>query len=152
MKREMKRAVSPVITTVLLILLVIVLAAIIFLWAKGFNSEAISKSISGSEPRAISLVCDDVKLSATISGSDLSIVNQGNVPVYKVGIRSGNGAQSTITEKEINLGAGSTTVVSDVDTTGIDKIEVIPILLGQKEDNTYEQYSCPKDNWQVITI
>jgi len=38
-----KKAVSPVVATVLLILIVVILAVIVFLWARGFIGESLTK-------------------------------------------------------------------------------------------------------------
>jgi len=77
-----KKAISPVVTTILLVMIAIVLALIILLWARGFIKETLMKF---GEP--IERACEQVNLQVSISGSELSVINQGSVPVYKLAVR-----------------------------------------------------------------
>lgn len=146
-----KKAVSPVIATTLLVLIVLVLAAIIILFARGFVSEAVTKSIRGGPQQAIEQVCDEVSFDASLSGSEVSIVNRGDVAIYKIGAQKVGGPDVTINEYEVNLLSGETSSFT-IDTTGADEINIIPILLGGTEGGELQQYSCPKRFWQVFVL
>ena len=81
-----KKGLSPVITTVLLIVLVIVIIGIIFLWFSGMVEEGVTKF-----GKNIQMVCDDVDFDASYSSDTISIVNNGNTPLYDVNIKAGTG-------------------------------------------------------------
>jgi len=151
MKKE-KKALSPVITTILLIALVLVLAAIIFLWARGFVQEQVTKF-----NRPIDEKCQEVELSGSVSGSSIILTNIGSVPVYKVGVRKSGGARTVIKAKEVNIIAGGTETINLAelgitieDTT---EINIIPILLGKSEKDEIIEYTCSsKTDWETIRI
>lgn len=142
MNLKSKRALSPVITTILLIMLAVVLAVTVLLWARGFMGESLSKF---DEP--IERACEQVNLIASLSGNQLSIINQGTVPVYKIGVSIVTDSKTEIIElEEINFLQGSSKIISDARlSSGVDKI--IPILLGTGNSGVVKQYSCPKANW-----
>ncbi len=133
-----KRGLSPVITTVLLIALTIVIISVIFLWFRGMVEEGVTKF-----GKNIQLVCDDVDFEASYSSSSgtLSIVNNGNVPIYRVNIRlSQAGSYQTKDIKDLSggkswpdtgLAQGGTfsgNIGSDVGSA--DTIIVLPVLIG----------------------
>ena len=86
MRKVNKRGLSPVIATVLLISIALVLAVIIFLWAKSFVGEAVSKEKYGR----IELACADIifraEAFATSPGyaQTIDIVNGGGSDTDKV--------------------------------------------------------------------
>ena len=94
-----KKAISPVITTVLLILMVLVLSTIIIIWWKSFLGESITKlDESSNKQKSIEQFCSRVILDATLSGTNVTIVNTGSIPVYKVGFQ-----KTTTTGSEIKI-------------------------------------------------
>lgn len=138
-----RRALSPVITTVLLILVAVILALIIWLWARGLVGEQLTK-FSGTEDRHIEEVCEGVIIRASISGSSIIVTNDGNIPVYKIGIIvSGFGSSNTVTSNELNMITGST---KTVEVTNPDKVsKIYPILLGKAQNEELHEYSCRKN-------
>jgi flagellin-like protein len=147
-----KRGLSPVIATVLLISIALVLAIIIFLWARSFIGEGLEK-----EGRAIDKSCENVvfRAEASVSGG-LDIENLGNVAIYGVEIRTIDSSAGTeIKQSEefpntltidrtanvnLPLGVGSG-----------NRIVVVPILLGEKGDQT-GIYVCDKDYGFETTV
>ena len=149
MKKDvMKKGVSPVIATVLLIAMVVVIGLIIFLWFRGFVGERVTKF-----EQNIDLTCGEVKFTAEYDSSSerLSVVNTGNVPIYKMKAQVFNaGGHSTydIDSNQEGLdwpasGLGSigafSAVVDDLVGSTFDKIVLIPVLRGSsdKGDRTY---------------
>ena len=84
-----KKGLSPVIATVLLISIVVVIALIILLWAMSFFREVIQKQGKSAEQ-----ACGEVDLEASLNGDSLSVINNGNIPVYAVKIRKKTGVQN----------------------------------------------------------
>ena len=143
-----KRGISPVIATVLLIAMVVVVASIVFIWFRGMVGESVTKF----DGKNIKLVCDDVEFDASYSSSGiLSIVNTGNVPIFRMDIKlSEAGGYHT---EEINsddysgwdktgLGLGGTFSGSIIDLEdSVQKITLIPILVGTSDKGT-RTYVC----------
>ena len=153
-----KRGISPVIATVLLILLGVILAVIIFLWARSFVSETAQKDI-GEGPEAVELFCDDIKFDAEayLEGDNVivSVVNQGNVPLYGIEIKTkGVGYTKVIDAQPFSdtLTSGSnqqaTFEKGDLD-KGVDLL-ISPILLG-KVGETPKAYTCEEDVYSIET-
>lgn len=146
--KDTKKAVSPIITTVLLILIAIVLAIIILIWARGFISEKISKFVPAqSQDRPITEACDGVILAAGVSGNnELSIINQGDIPVYKLGVRvvDSDSGDATIVEYDTTgLNAGQTKLLpTPTQSLSGKKISIVPILIGKSEKKGIVEYNC----------
>ncbi len=138
-----KRAISPLITTILLVMLAIILAVIFLLWARGFVKEAVVKF---GEP--IERSCDKVDIKVALTGSELSIINQGDISVYKLGIRASGAGTSNITIlDEMNFLPGSSRTFSDSRISAQTAEKAIPILLGSTKDGSTHEYQCPSQNW-----
>ncbi len=134
MKLE-KRGVSPVIATVLLILIVLISAMIVFLWARGFVAEAVTKQDKPAEQACQEIAFDGVKL----SGNKIQVSNTGNIPIYRFEIRE-TAAGRTVTEQTQQvLDAGQ---ALEIELSGdFDRTEVIPVILG-KAGNVKKAYTC----------
>lgn len=124
-----KRGLSPVVASVLMILLVIVLAVIIFLWARGFIGERIEKF-----GKPIEEICGEVNFDVFRDGSELEIINRGNVDIRHLDIKlfdtRGN---SEVNKFNIPIDAGETAgghVTLEMDSGTPDKIIVYPVLVG----------------------
>jgi len=125
-----KKAVSPVIATVLLIVVAIALFVIIFVWMKGFQKETIMK-----RGTAIENICPQVKFTAQKSGTQLQILNTGDIAIQSFKIVDGNGtAHDAPANSTEPLMAGETLTTSCSGNT-----KIIPILKGQStsDKNTY---------------
>ncbi len=135
-KRFKKKGLSPIITTVLLIALTIAITAIVFLWFRGMVEEGVTKF-----GKNIKLVCDDVQFDATYSSGTLNIVNNGNVPIFRVNIKTSQaGSYQTRDIKDLNAGSSwpdtglaqggtfSGNIGSDVGSAN--GISVLPVLIG----------------------
>ena len=128
-----KKGVSPVIAAVLLIAMIVVSASIIFIWFRGMVGESVTKF-----GKNIRLVCDDVEFDASYSSGTLSLVNTGNVPIYKMNMKKiGKGEHSTeeieIDSEGVGLKQGGTFSGSVSVGSGIQKIMLIPILIGNSD-------------------
>jgi len=136
--KKSKKAVSPVIVTMVLIMLAIILAVIVFVWARGYIGEQISKF---NAPIADS--CANVVMSGVVSGNDVLVTNNGNVPLFKVGIRvkepSGNSAIEYI---KVNLFQGSTLTITSSKTLSGNNVDLIPVLLGRTTKGSAGEYIC----------
>jgi flagellin-like protein len=131
-----KKGISPVIATVLLIAMVIVIGLLIFLWAKSFQEEAITKF--GGEN--VKLSCGKVTFEAdySISEKKLFILNLGNVPIFEIKAkiyRDGSHETKDLGElsdwPEIGLPQGAT-FSENVDSSflGAERVVLIPALRG----------------------
>ena len=149
-----KRGLSPVIATVLLIAMVIVLALIIFLWFRGMAQEAITKF----DNKNVELVCEDVDLDVSYSGGTLLVQNNGQVPVYDMNLRQeGGGSHSTAKiersegwpTKGLNPGR---TFSAPMTFTDVDKLVLIPVLIGNNEDGVAKTYVCDKRHGTEVTL
>jgi flagellin-like protein len=148
-----KRGLSPIITTILLILLALVLAAIILLWARGFIQEKVSKFIPTSgEDRPIDEACEAVSLQIAITGNnELSIINKGDIPLYKLSIKIADSTSRTSTTQENSqvkgLSAGQSLVIQTDSSQPLlgNKVSVAPILLGKSDKQETKEYNCK--NW-----
>lgn len=140
------KGISPIITTVLLISLVIVLGLIVFTWSKGFLGERVTKF----ENEDIENVCDRVELDAEYyenGGNYMILRNKGNVPVYKIMIKTEFKGKEDIEIKEESLGVAE---IKEISFSGAEfsSIKVIPVLLGLKGDSQVE-YTCKDKFFEV---
>lgn len=131
-----ERGVSPIITSVLLIAIVIVIIAVIFLWFRGMVEEGVIKF-----GKNIKLVCEDVNFEASYTTGTLSIVNTGNVPLYRVNLKISQGGSYQIKDLK-DMSAGSSwpqnglgqgaTFSADLGSElgSSEEITVLPVLIG----------------------
>jgi len=133
MMKRMKRGISPVIATVLLIAIVVVLALLIFWWAKGWIEEAVKK-----EGRLSDQVCDEINLDLQYSGTELQVINEGTIPVYKLEIIKKSGGSIDRQAYTDGLSVGKSAII---DVGSYEKIEVIPVILGETESGK-KLYTC----------
>ena len=151
-KRLDRKGISPVIATVLLVALAVILAVIIFMWAKQFITEKLSK---GGE--VIENSCNQVIFSAEIRDKNIYVVNNGNIAIYGVSMRKVDagetGPESNPFEKEgqeFSIKAGETKdVAMEGDVSGT--YEVMPILLGSDDNGDRKSYTCTKNVQTVST-
>jgi flagellin-like protein len=145
-----RRALSPVITTVLLILVAVILALIIWLWARGLVGEQLTK-FSGTEERPIEELCDSTVIRARLSEKKIIVTNEGNVPIYKIGIMiSGFGTSKTVYSEELNMISGNTKIVTVTNPEKVSK--VYPVLLGKAKNEKLHEYSCRKNAISLETV
>lgn len=139
-----KKGISPVIATVLLIGMVVVIALIVFIWFRGMVGESVTKF-----GKNIKLVCDDVQFDASYSSGKLSIVNTGNVPIFRMDMKKFKAGSYSTDEidhdsydswSETGLTQGGT-FSETVPTSDMDKITLIPVLVGTSGDGT-RTYVC----------
>ncbi|MCX8158713.1 MAG: hypothetical protein N3D20_00225 [Candidatus Pacearchaeota archaeon] len=133
MKRIAKRGLSPIIATTLLISLVVILSTVIFIWARSYFGEQITKFGGPIEDS-----CKNVDFSVSFSGGILSIANNGNVPIYGVKIYEegtfGTNDLGDITTKVIFPGKTGEMRANMINNNNVNKIVVVPILLGVIEE------------------
>jgi flagellin-like protein len=123
-----KKAISPVIATVLLVVVAIALFVIIFFWIKSFQSESIMK-----QGTSIENVCSRVKFNVQSSGTSLSILNNGDVPIQAFKIIYEDGSAHDLDEL---LMPGESRTATCSGTT-----KLIPILRGTKGPME-ENFAC----------
>lgn len=154
MIKKERKGVSPVITTVLLVLIVLVLATLIIVWGTQFIPEKLSKFGASIEDG-----CSNVKLTATPSGEGanmmLALANTGDIHIYKIGVQTIGGSSSEI--KTYDLGPNNNglkpgdTFSINVNAGSADKLEIVPIILGETEGKTIQEFSC-SGNSKVISL
>ena len=141
-KRVNSRGLSPVIASVLLILLVLVLAAMIFLWARGFISEQVEKF-----GKPIDQICESVDFEVQRVGSDLEVVNRGNVDIYYLSIKMIKGGDSKFEKFDFPVDAGESvrkgiTLLMENNVVP-DEVIVYPALIGNvKGGDSNMPFTC----------
>jgi len=131
MEEVNKRGLSPVIASVLMMLMVIVLASIVFLWARGFISEQVEKFGTPIEDS-----CGAVNFEIARYGSELEIVNRGNINIHSFDIKTTRGGDSEISKFLLPVAAGAS--VRDfvsIDALA-DEIIAYPVLVGNIRGKT----------------
>ncbi len=145
-----KKALSPVIATVLLVAIVIAIALIVFLWIRNMKGEVITKF--GGEN--VETVCGEVVFTGDYTAPTLSIVNNGNVGIFKMKLkvyREGNSETVSINSFR-SLNPGETFSTEEIgDLSDAEKILLIPILLGDSEDGE-RAFVCEEDYGVEILI
>lgn len=137
-----KRGLSPVIATILLVSIGLVLAVIVFIWARNFVGAAIDK-----QGRAIELLCEEVTFKAEAYSSKLYVENIGVVPIYGFEIHKKSFfGEISLSESagSAGIGTGQTDNFDLTDFNEGDELIVIPILLGEK-NNEPMSYVCNKE-------
>ena len=142
-----KKGVSPVIATVLLVGMVVALALIVFVWMSAFTKEAITKF----DGENIELSCNKVEFQASYFGSQLSISNIGNVPIYDMRLKLvGRSGQTSKNLKDLQdwpsfgLNPGGSFVGDVAGVSGADDAILVPILLGESEKGK-RVFSCDEE-------
>ena len=146
-----KRGISPVIATVLLIAMVVVIALIVFIWFKGMVGESVTKF-----GKNIQLVCDDIEFKASYSLGTLYLLNTGNPPIFKMNVKlSEPGKHSTeeieIDDEGVGLTKGEAFSITYPVGSGIQKITLIPILVGTS-DKGKRTYVCEEQYGKEISV
>lgn len=154
MRIKKRKGVSPVIATVLLIAIVVVMGVIVFVWFNQISQEAITKF--GGEN--IQLVCGDVSFDSSYNSGVLSIVNNGNVPIYGMKIKivsQGSyetqdlGGKSGIADSWPDTGLNQGGAFSENLNSYIGSaqdIVLIPVLIGSSESGE-RTYVCDEDQY-----
>ena len=114
--KNSKKAISPLVATVILIGVAIVLFGIIFFWISNMISDQTMKF----EVR-IETQCDNVAFSATVDGDEITVSNQGNLPIVGMTIQ--------ITSNGKTITKGLATTVSGV----IEPMQTDVIIVDEKE-------------------
>ncbi len=141
----MKKGLSSIISAVLLIFLVVILGVIIFSWITGITGKVIML-----EGQNIALSCENVGFRTSYSNGVLYISNLGNIQIYEIKViisKAGSHEIKDINEflnnwpvNGLNPGGGFSGPVSfDLD---VEKIIIVPVLIGKTEDGKEEIYSC----------
>jgi flagellin-like protein len=131
-----KKGLSPIVTTILLVALTIGIISIIFFWFRGMVQEGVVKF-----GKNIELVCDDVSFEASYSSGTLNIINNGNVPIFLINIRStSGGSYQTKSIEDFEVGSnwpanglsqgGSFSGSIGNEIGDVEEITVFPILIG----------------------
>ena len=154
-----KKGLSPVITTVLLIALVVVIIAVIFLWFRGMIDEGVTKFGEN-----INLVCGKIDFDADYSSGTLSIVNNGNIPIYGFNLKIGNGGSYSSTNiREVdcyedcwpntglNVGGSYSKGMSSFVPESATELELIPILVGTANSGK-KTFICEGDYGKKLEI
>ena len=151
MKFNEKKGLSPVIATVLLVALAIVLALIVFLWARSFVAESLTKS-----GEAVELRCKETGFDAEYDGA-LKIINRKDIPLYEMNVQK---VKAGSVSKGVNLNFdgkqtianGESASVDVGDVTGSDTLIVTPVILGQNDAGTKKAYTCSSDYSVTVNL
>jgi flagellin-like protein len=148
MRRNIKkRGIAPIIATIILVGVVVVLGVISFVWFRGFIKEEGTKF-----GKNLQAVCEDVKFEADYSSETISLLNTGNVPIFKMKIKKFSSGSYTTEELQgmSNLKQGDS-FSGSLTLTVIQKIVVIPVLLGTV-GKASKTYVCGDEYGQEITL
>jgi len=156
-----KKGAALVIATIILIALVITIAAVIIIWSKG-----ITESITGGavilQGKNIALTCNDVIFDFSYTEGKIYLKNPGNVPIYGVKfiIHSDFNVRSEIQDvkdlipnwPEDGLKPGRTfsgNITFDAD---VNKLVLIPVLIGKTSSGEESEYVCEKESQTLLLI
>ena len=134
-----KKALSPLVATVLLVALSVTIAAIIYIWLQSFITEQTLKNDA-----LIDKSCEMIGYASEVSpdGATLTINNEGNIPIYKLYIKSiKDDGSSVVWEKSPMsdsitrtpvIGPGTIVDINmeDIRDSGAITIQIIPALYG----------------------
>lgn len=153
MQRFSKRGLSPVIATLLLIGLALTLAVIIFLWARLFVGEQLTKGNS-----VIDNSCDAVHFDASASGNSLTLTNTGDIALYGVELRE----VSTGTIRAVQSLEGSVLLKGETQQLDISgalqnvqtptTLRVVPILLGETSAGQKKSHVCNPNTGVDVSV
>lgn len=138
-----RKAVSPVIATVLLIAIVVVIALIILIWALSFIKEACLKNGKSCDQN-----CDEISIQITLDSGVLTVINNGNIPIYSINIEKTSQGQTELDPRE-NIGIAQGTAKSFDIGEGYEKVEVTPIIMGEVK-NTQAPQVCKNQKQEAI--
>lgn len=141
----MKKALSSVISATILISLVVVIGVIVFSWVVGITGRAIML-----EGKNIALVCEDVKFQTAYSNETLYLSNVGNIQIYgiKAMIFKEKSHETKDTNEFLNnwptdgLNPGRAFSGAASFEQSIEKIIIVPVLIGKTKDGKRETYLC----------
>lgn len=140
-----KKGVSPVIATVLLVVLVIIIAIIILLWSQLWFKEKVTKF-----DEIIENVCAKVSLRTFINeDNSFGFTNTGNVPIYRFDLKLSSSGSSEINGIDRPVDSGLSTVIDGYSYDNYEKVEIIPILLGESDDGGVKEFTCDKNVFAV---
>lgn len=152
LKNETRRAVSPVVSTTILIMIVIIIAIIIILFARSFIKELILKEVAGNS-RRVQDFCKDITLKPILNeDGSFGVTNEGNVPVYKIVLKTSNAGSSDTVQIDKPIDPGYSLMIEVPSSNGgfikrsdYEEVKVIPILLGKRKTDLLEPYTCPDE-------
>jgi flagellin-like protein len=157
-KKNNKKGLSPIVTTILLVALTIGIISIIFFWFRGMVQEGVVKFGENIE-----LVCDDVDFETAYSSGTLTIVNNGNIPIFLVNVKiSSGGSYQTKSIEDFEIGSnwpvnglsqGGTFSGSIENEVGdADELIIFPILIGTATSGDQKTYVCEGEYGKKIEI
>ena len=151
-----KRGISPIIATVLLIAMVVVIGLIVFLWFRGMIKEDGIKF-----GKNVKLNWPDINFEASYSSSGfLSIINTGNVAIYRMKIKIfDGGGHETKDLKDLSgswpdVGLNHDGTFSDEISSKLgdaNKIIIIPVLMASSDEGR-KSYICEEQYGREISI
>jgi flagellin-like protein len=140
-----KKGVSPIIATVLLIVLVIIIAIIILLWSQLFFKEKILKF-----DKLIENACTEVSLRTFVNEDDsFGFTNTGNVPIYRFDLRLSSKGTSVVSSVNKPVDSGFSSIAEGYNYDSYEKVEIIPVLLGETDKGGPKEFICSKNVFVV---
>lgn len=143
-----KSGLSPVIATILLISMAVVLSGIIFVWARSFLDEKVTKF---DEP--IENACGAINFNAESYDSKIHILNSGNVPLLGFEIRKKTA--SSLVKAETLESTVSTGETASVDVPSSleagDEVILVPVIIG-KSGAKKGRYVCDESYGMPLVI
>jgi len=131
-----KKGISPIVATLLLVALVVTLSSVIFITARQFIGEVVTKNGMPAEQ-----ACEGISLSAIYSGGELQLTNNGDIPVHKftAGVTSLSTGDFEAMPYEEAILAGGSASVSIFDASAI---EITPWVLGENDEGQSAVFEC----------
>lgn len=142
-KKEGRKAVSPLIATVLLIALVVLLSVIIYWWSKSFIGEKVEKF-----GKPASQACDEVSIRSEKYSTGVDVVNQGDIPIVGISTKKVSAGESRVEDFNFVQALTSGKIASINTSVSYDKIIVMPYIMAETDSGS-KPYLC-KDNIQEI--
>ena len=147
-----KRGLSPIIATMLLISLGLVLGVIVFLWAKSFIGESLTKEGSN-----VDILCPDVSFDAEAYDGKIYIANRGTVAIYGVEVRRQAVFGEVIAVQTQPSGftilpgeSGSFDLPTDVNNG--EEIILIPVLLPENKRSERKTHVCDEKYGSEVKV
>ena len=126
--RTGKRGLSPVIASVLIILMVISLLSIIVAWARGFVEEQTAETSAPDTKLCPAIEFIVMNISAIGSGTDLEIVNRGNVDIDSFEFKLSYGGNVDVVNLNTSVSSGKSAIGTMDFSDDIEEIEVFAVL------------------------
>jgi len=152
-----KKGIAPVISSILLITLVITIAAAVIFWSKG-TIESITGGSIILEGQNIALTCGNVVFESSYTDGKIYLTNPGNIPIYGMKFRIySDGSFKTQDIRDLipnwpenGLREGKAFSDSIIFNANVNKVVLIPVLIGKTSSGEEREYVCEKESDNLL--